>query len=171
MLFYDPVEGSLPPLHPNHTWEKVVFDPWRQETWDVNDTVLLDPKNDPDTGEFFRRLPDADYLPTWHERRASGGLGATEQAAASKTAVHANTPSVSWLDTLGRPFLAIVHNRFSRNGEAIEEKYATRIFLDIEGNQREVIDAQRPHGHALRRTTCSGTASTKPAWKPASAGC
>ena len=28
-------------LHPNHTWEKVVFDPWRQQTWDVNDTVAI----------------------------------------------------------------------------------------------------------------------------------
>ena len=142
VLFYDPVERVVATVHPNHTWEKVVFDAWRQETWDVSDTVLLDPKNDPDTGAFFRRLPDADYLPTWHERRASGGLGVTEHAAATKTAAHANTPTVSWLDTLSRPFLAIVHNRFSRNGEAIEEKYATRTFLDIEGNQRRVTDAR-----------------------------
>ena len=26
-------------LHPNHTWEKVVFDPWQQTTYDPNDTV------------------------------------------------------------------------------------------------------------------------------------
>jgi len=38
-------------LHPNHSWEKVVFDPWRQKNWDVNDTVLIaDPKVDPDVG-------------------------------------------------------------------------------------------------------------------------
>ena len=37
-LFYDPVERVVATLHPNHTWEKVVFDPWRQESWDVNDT-------------------------------------------------------------------------------------------------------------------------------------
>ena len=36
-----------------------MFDPWRQETWDVNDTVTLsDPKTDPDVGEFFQLLPD-----------------------------------------------------------------------------------------------------------------
>ena len=47
-LFYDPVERVVATLHPNHTWEKVVFDPWRQETWDVNDTVLIaDPKTIP----------------------------------------------------------------------------------------------------------------------------
>src|SRR3712207_819524 len=67
VLFYDPVERIVATLHPNHTWEKVVFDPWRQETWDVSDTVLAaDPKNDPDVGNFFRRLPNGDYLPTWH---------------------------------------------------------------------------------------------------------
>ena len=40
ILFYDPVERVVAMLHPNHTYEKVVFDPWRQETYDVNDTVL-----------------------------------------------------------------------------------------------------------------------------------
>ena len=53
-LFYDPIERVVATLHPNHTWEKVVFDPWRQETWDVNDTVLIaDPSDDPDVGGFF----------------------------------------------------------------------------------------------------------------------
>src|SRR6266516_3100345 len=66
ILCYDPVERVVATLHPNHTYEKVVFDTWRQETWDINDTVLqADPKNDPDVGSFFRRLPEADYLPTW----------------------------------------------------------------------------------------------------------
>ena len=40
VLFYDPVARVVGTLHPNHTYDKVVFDPWRQETWDVNDTVL-----------------------------------------------------------------------------------------------------------------------------------
>ena len=55
MLFYDPVERVVATLHPNHTWEKVVFDPWRQETYDVNDTVAIDPRIrsriSPDTSE------------------------------------------------------------------------------------------------------------------------
>ena len=32
ILFYDPVERVVATLHPNHTWEKVVFDPWQQTT-------------------------------------------------------------------------------------------------------------------------------------------
>ena len=58
VLFYDPVGRVVATLHPNHTWEKVLFDPWRQETWDVNDTVLMaDPKTDPDVAEFFSGCP------------------------------------------------------------------------------------------------------------------
>ena len=82
---YDPVERVVVTLHPNHTWEKVVFDPWRQTTWDVNDTVLIaDPETDADIGGFYRRLPDADYLPTWHTQRQGGALDAQEQAAAQR---------------------------------------------------------------------------------------
>ena len=142
VLFYDPVERVVATLHPNHTYEKLVFDPWRQETWDVNDTVLEpDPRNDPDVGEFFQRLPQADYLPTWRDQRQSGAMGAEEQAAATKAAAHANTPGVAFFDTLSRPFLTVEHNKFQRNNAVVEERYTTRIELDIEGNQRSVTDA------------------------------
>lgn len=140
-LFYDPLQRVVATLHPNHTWEKVVFDPWRQETWDVNDTVLIaDPKTDADVGEFFERLAEADYLPTWQQQQA-GELGPFERAAAAKTEVHANTPSIAYADSLGRSFLTVAHNRFRRSGTPIEEQYVTRVLFDIEGNQREVIDA------------------------------
>ncbi|MGH9894068.1 MAG: SpvB/TcaC N-terminal domain-containing protein, partial [bacterium] len=142
-LFYDPVERVVATLHANHTWEKVVFDPWRQENWDVNDTALIDdPKTDPDVGEFFQRLDASDYLPTWYAQRQGGALGAIEQAAAAKTAVHAATPSVAHADSLGRSFLTVAQNRFERDGSIVEENYPTRVVLDIEGNQREVIDAK-----------------------------
>ena len=55
VLFYDPVERVVATLHPNHTYEKVVFDPWQQTTYDVDDTVTSDPKTDGDVKEFFTR--------------------------------------------------------------------------------------------------------------------
>jgi hypothetical protein len=66
---------------------------WCQETWDVNDSVLIaDPKTDAEVGEFFSRLPDGDYLPTWHTQRQPGSaVDADEQAAATKAAAHADT--------------------------------------------------------------------------------
>ncbi|HKM53948.1 MAG TPA: SpvB/TcaC N-terminal domain-containing protein, partial [Isosphaeraceae bacterium] len=142
ILFYDPVERVVATLHPNQTYEKEVFDPWRQATWDVNDTVLQsDPAQDPDVGDFFRNLPEDEYLPTWYDQRSEGQLGKHEQQAAIKTSVHANTPSVAYFDTLGRTFLTIAHNRLERAGVPVEEYLATRTELDIEGNKRAVIDA------------------------------
>lgn len=156
VLFYDPIERVVATLHPNHTWEKVVFDPWRQESWDVNDTVLeADPSADPDVGDFFHRLSQAGYLPTWHALRTTvahaarfaaqypdATARANETAAAKKTEVHGATPSVAYADSLGRSFLTVAHNRFVQNDSTVEEKYITRVVLDIEGNQHAVIDAK-----------------------------
>lgn len=52
---------------------------------------------------------------------------------------------------MGRTFLTIAHNRFERNGAIVEEKYPTRVELDIEGNQRAVRDAVVQNGDALGR--------------------
>ncbi len=135
IILYDPVERGVATAHPNHTYEKVVFDPWHQDIWDVNDTVLqTDPTTDPDVGGLFRRLPAADYAPTWYSQRADGNLGPQEQEAARKAAAHANTPAIAYFDTLGRTFLTVADN-------AAGGKYATRVELDILGNQRSVTDA------------------------------
>jgi RHS repeat-associated protein len=45
------------------------------------------------------------------------------------------------MDCRGRAFLTVAHNRFERNGVPIEEKDATLVELDIEGQTRAVIDA------------------------------
>jgi len=147
ILFYDPVERVVATLHLNHSWEKVVFDPWQQTTYDVNDTVTFDPKIDEDVSGFFTRLPEAEYLPTWQQARINKPPGDPERQAADKAAQHADTPTTAHFDTLGRPFLTIAHNRLplppgEGGGEGADEFYATRTVLDIEGNQREVIDAR-----------------------------
>jgi RHS repeat-associated protein len=157
VLLYDPVERVVATLRPDHSWEKVVFAAWRQETWDGNDTVgSADPATDPDVGEHFRRLLASDYLPTWHTLRTDPAhvleaeqrwpdplTRAAEESAAVKTSVHATTPTVAHSDSLGRTFLTIAHNRFEYSGAAlVEEFHRTRITLDVEGNQREVSDAK-----------------------------
>jgi RHS repeat-associated protein len=142
ILFYDPAERVVATLHPNHTYEKVIVEPWKQVTWDVNDTSLeSDPASDGDVGYFFGKLPPADYLPTWHEQRIGGSLGKEEKLAAVKTSVHARTPAVAFSDTLGRTILAVAHNRFERDAAFVDQFLATRTDLDIQGNQRAVIDA------------------------------
>ncbi|WP_254885408.1 SpvB/TcaC N-terminal domain-containing protein [Streptomyces sp. NA02950] len=134
VLFYDPLERVVATLRPDDTWEKVVFDPWRRTSWDVNDTVLLDPRRDPDVGGYVRRhLSRGDGWRSWYDRRIGGDLGPAQRAAAEKAAGHAATPSRAWFDSLGRTFLALADN-----GSA---SYPTRTRLDIEGKEREVIDA------------------------------
>jgi RHS repeat-associated protein len=142
ILIYDPAERVIATFQPDHSWVKTAFDPWCQQTWDASDTVLLDPRTDADAGGFARRLPDADYLPTWYAQRVDGGLGPREQEAARKAAVHASTPTVAYFDSLGRTFLTVAHNRFLQGGAPVEESIATRVVLDIENNQREVVDAR-----------------------------
>lgn len=135
VLFYDPVGRVAATLHPNQTWEKVVLDPWRQESWDVNDTVLiLDPSTDVDVGSYFQRLPVSDYRPTWYAQRISGQRGVQEQDCARKASAHAATPTIAWFDTLGRAVVTVADN-------AAAGKFATRVELDIKGHQRSVTDA------------------------------
>jgi hypothetical protein len=139
ILFYDPVGRLVATLHPNHTFEKIVFDGWRQMSFDANDTVLLDPASDPNVGANLRLLPDSDYLPTWYQQRIGGDRGPYEKAAAEKAARHADTPTTMHFDSLGRTFLSIADN--GENGAGEPRLYSTRTVLDIEGNLRAVIDA------------------------------
>ena len=176
VLFYDSAERVIATLHPNHTYEKVRFDSWRQTTYDVNDTVAtfdlatrvasdLSPAADADVGGFFKRLPDDSYLPTWFDLRMDSAKAllqwpdtdaqgrprpdnaqrrASERKAADRAAAHADTPSTAHFDALGRPFLTVARNRVVCAGHALdgtEESFATRVELDIEGNQRAVRDA------------------------------
>ncbi len=166
ILLYDPLDRIVGTFHPNHTWEKVRFDPWRQETWDVNDTVTLDPRTDENMkGFLFRKdgtalLPEDEYVPSWYALRTSATHAAeasrrwpdlkdrqAEQDAAEKAKIHANTPTMAHTDVLGRTFLTIAHNRFKYVNTPPadppgEKAYRTRLILDITGRQREVIDAK-----------------------------
>jgi RHS repeat-associated protein len=156
VVFYDPAERVVATLYPNHTYEKVVFDPWQQTSWDVNDTCAPrngqtgDPRTDLDIGgyvaEYFQALPVVPSKPwqTWYVQRIGGARGADEQKAAERAAAHADTPTTAHLDVLGRPFLTVARQRVVCTGHPLdgtEESFATRIELDIEGNQRTVRDA------------------------------
>jgi RHS repeat-associated protein len=162
VLFYDPAERVIATLHPNHTYDKVVFDPWRQNTYDVNDTCAAraaqtgDPRTDPDVGgyvaAYFATQPAG--WQTWHAQRAGGALGVEERNAALRASAHADTPTTAHFDTLGRPFLTIARNRVVCPGHDLdgnEDSAATRVELDIEGNQRAVRDTALQVGDPLGR--------------------
>jgi RHS repeat-associated protein len=149
VLFYDPVGRVVAALNPDGSYAKTTFDPWSEDTWDISDTVLLDPRDDPDvagyTGRYLAELGEQPGgWATWYTRRADGGLGRAARRAAEQTAVSAaGTPARAWLDSLGRAFLTIEHNRTpARDGTGLADQYCrTHRLLDIQGNLREVRDA------------------------------
>ncbi len=171
VLFYDPAERVIATLHPNHTYEKVVFDPWQQTTYDVNDTCAAAQRADrrpahrPRHRRLRRRVLQGASPATWqtwhaaaHRRRTRDRTSATPP---QRAAAHADTPTTAHFDALGRPFLTVARNRVVCAGhdlDGTEDSFATRVELDIEGNQRAVRDANpatagdraRPHRHALR---------------------
>jgi len=145
VLCYDPMDRVVATLAPDGTYAKSGFDPWRQDTWDGGDTVLLDPRTDPDVAGFLGpHLATQPGWQTWHARRAGGALGPAEQAAAVKSQLYADTPARSYLDSLNRSVVTVAHNRFAEigSGMVVDELYPTRVVFDIEGAQREVIDAR-----------------------------
>ncbi|WP_324197860.1 SpvB/TcaC N-terminal domain-containing protein [Nocardia abscessus] len=163
VLFYDPAERVIATLHPNHTYEKVAFDPWQQTTYDVNDTCAPrnlqtgDPRTDPDicgyVKEYFKTQPN-DWK-TWVQQRIADSQNPPadsrgtnpEQDAAVRTLAHTDTPTTAHFDALGRPFLTVTRNRVVCEGHLLhnkpDEKFRTRVELDIEGNQRKVFDERK----------------------------
>ena len=119
ILHYDPLGRVTWTELPDGTLTRVVFNPWEQETWDQNDTVVESP--------WYRELGSPD---------PAGAEPADPQVrAAWLAAQHAGTPARAYLDSLGRTFATVADN-------GPEGQYETRLVLDIEGNEREVIDAR-----------------------------
>lgn len=165
-MFYDPLRRVVATLFPDATWSKSIFNSWTSIKWDANDTVLLDPRNDEDVGDYFRRYFAAHEThslayQTWYDQRVGGQLGKHEREAALKAGVHAETPTLSFADSLGRVFLTIEHNRrrgatTSRGASLAESRHTRRdmapkdedeflrdtTIFDVEGNKLAIIDAQ-----------------------------
>ncbi len=120
ILYYDPIGRLIRTDRPDGTLSRVVYGSWRQEGWDPNDTVL-------------------DSL--WYAERGSpdpaNPAGESDpdpqRRAAWLAAQHANTPGVSYLDTLGR----VVRTLTDAGPLGVFE---TRNVLDIEGNTLTVTD-------------------------------
>ena len=116
------------PSKKNKTFSKTKFDVWKQLSYDTNDTV----KDSLWFTDRVNRLIDV-------ELEEVGKDPVKEETAAEKAAKHHDTPSVVFMDNLGRPVLSVSHNR---NLNEEDEFYPTRILLDIEGNPIQVIDAR-----------------------------
>ncbi|MEO6631029.1 MAG: toxin TcdB middle/C-terminal domain-containing protein, partial [Mucilaginibacter sp.] len=122
VIIYDSAGRAIRTDMPDGTLIRTEFDAWQQRSFDQNDTVLES---------------------QWYADRITApvpGIATPEETtAANKAAVHANTPEVSYLDSLGRTFVSIADN-----GAAGKNKTTTET--DIEGNTRKVTDA---HGNVV----------------------
>jgi RHS repeat-associated protein len=121
IIYYDGAGRNIKTELPNGTFTKVVFDAWKQETFDVNDTIK-------------------DSL--WFKERIVLPNSNPEFKAAKKSEVHYDTPSIIVLDTLGRPTLGIDHNRWEDSNGIKEEFTYTHSEIDIEGNAQSITDAR-----------------------------
>ncbi|MFE6069968.1 SpvB/TcaC N-terminal domain-containing protein [Streptomyces sp. NPDC056525] len=160
-------------------WESTAYD--ANDTCAPRGAQTGDPRTDPDVrgllARHFAALPPAGPSPvggspsatplsltppsvgspgweTWHAQRIGGALGPHEQTAALRAAAHADTPTTTHLDALGRPFLTVERNRVVCPGhdlDGTEDTVVTRTELDIEGNQRRVRDAVTQAGDPLGR--------------------
>lgn len=121
-ITYDPLGRGIRTDFPDGTHSRVDFDAWQQSTYDQNDTAKGTP---------------------WYEarRHASGDDASAKglRRAAKSVELHYDTPSRLFLDSLGRPALAVEH---LKDQHGADERHYTRVALDVEGNARAVYDAR-----------------------------
>ena len=114
ILHYDPLGRNIRTDLPDGTLTRVAFNPWQQQSWDQNDTVLES---------------------QWYEERQGLTPSNPQHRAANLAVAHGDTPGIVHLDVLGRTFLGI-----EDNGNA--GQYETHTQLDIEGNPLVITDAR-----------------------------
>nr|WP_236038299.1 toxin TcdB middle/N-terminal domain-containing protein [Ktedonobacter robiniae] len=127
VLYYDAVGRVIRTESPDGSYSRVEFSPWYVTHYDANDTVS-------ETGN------------AWFARKSAPTASAEEQRAARLAAEHADTPSVTVLDSLGREVVAIAHNRVGSANVLVDEKYVTFSKLDTEGKPLWVQD---PRGNCV----------------------
>ncbi|KAK6527602.1 hypothetical protein TWF694_004586 [Orbilia ellipsospora] len=150
IAFYDPLGRAVASLNVNNTFTKVKFSSWMSESWDANDTVLLDPRTDLDVSQYTAAYFDSNPgYQTWLQLRANKPLTDLDRQAAEKAKAHAGTPGVVHADSLGRTFLSISWNKVVCPGHQLdgtEWKQYQRVELDIEGHGIIVRDSNSDGG-------------------------
>ncbi len=123
VIYYDAAGRTVRTELPDGSYSRVEFSPWQVTSYDPNDTVL-------EVGN------------AWFARHSTSAK-AEERRAAQLAAVHADTPSLTLLDSLGREVVAIAHNRVKTDAGVLQdEKYLTFTKLDAEGKPLWIRDAR-----------------------------
>ncbi|TXI37253.1 MAG: toxin [Nitrosomonas sp.] len=137
ILYYDAAGRVMRTEMPDGTFSRVEFSPWHVKTFDANDTAYDPDPVDPKHSEWYRRRTDSNH-PLFAQFNTP-----EHRRAAELVKNHANTPSETHLDSLGREVIAIVHNRApDKNGDWQDEKYLTFTKLDAESKPLWIRDAR-----------------------------
>lgn len=123
LIYYDAVGRVMRTEFPNGSYSRVTFSPWHVTHYDMNDTLK-------EAGN------------PWYIRKSAPTASAEDQRAARLAIEHADTPSVTILDSLGREVISIAHNRVGPANEMVDEKYVTFSRLDAEGKPLWVLDSR-----------------------------
>jgi RHS repeat-associated protein len=129
LMHYDPPGRLVRTDMPDGSFSSTETGAWLTRAFDANDTVR-----------------DSD----WFAERTTGSLSGDprENQAALKAAVHYDTPLAVHMDSLGRQFYSVAHNRFENPAThaVVEQFFETYLTLDIEGQQLAVRD---PRGNTV----------------------
>ncbi len=180
-LFYDPATRVVATLHPNHSYEKVVFGAWQHTTYDVNDTVVnadgsTDPLLDPTVRGSSRACPPQRmHRPgtrsAWHSRRAI--LSASPQNKRRSTVKPPRSPTWTHWDGLFSRSPTTASDALppqSRNATSPAPRSTSKAI-----SARSVMPSCKTATHAggsscATTTTCWVIACIRPAWTWANTG-
>lgn len=127
IIYYDAAGRVVRMEALDKSYSRVEFTPWFSKAYDQNDTV---------------HEPDNAWYKNFNESEDSA-----EKTAATKAALHADTPTQLFLDSLGRDVISIAHNKWQRVDDSgtvtlYEAKYLTYTRLDAEGKPLWIRDAR-----------------------------
>lgn len=128
VLHYDSLGRNVCTELPDGTFTKVEFDVWQSREYDQNDTVL-------DSQWYVdRNSPDP---------AGEGSFEWAERSAWLSTRHH-DTPKITDLDVLGRPYLTQADaGTYNPDTQAADHNYFdTRLVQDVQGNKLKVVDAR-----------------------------
>jgi len=127
ILYYDAPGRLVRTELPDGSFSRADYSPWHVASYDPSDT-LLEPGN------------------AWYALKTAANATAEEKRAAQLTTVHAGTPAVTFLDSLGRNVVSIAHNRRQYPDDpspSPDEKSLTFTKLDAEGKPLWIRDARK----------------------------
>ncbi len=135
ILQYDPLERVIKTITPKKLFSKVKFDPWQEQHFDENDTLI-----DSVYYQEFMKLPVADLDQTQKD----------ERDALEKAALCHDTPTQRIMDSSGQAFLEIetLKSKDDPEGRPLLHYYQT----DLLGRVTQSIDARLYQSNQTQQT-------------------